>query len=133
MTATSASSSQINLSWDAQSGPTRYSIKRSATSGGPYITIAPPPILTTNGYSDTGLSPSPIYFYVVSAIDASGESPNSTGGFRLAVDNPVPAISSLSPANAPVGTAFVLSVNGSSFLPTSTVNFGGQPPTHQFR
>src|SRR6202035_1997415 len=75
--ATPASSSQINLGWDAQSGRIRYSIKRSTSSGGPYTTIAPPPILTTNSYSDTGLSPGPIYFYVVSAIDASGESPNS--------------------------------------------------------
>ena len=131
VTATAASSSQINLAWDAQSGPTRYSIKRSATSGGPYIAIAPPPILTANSYSDTGLSPGPIYFYVVSAIDASGESPNSTE-VSTAVDNPVPAISSLLPANAPVGTAFVLTVNGSSFLPTSTVNFGGQPQPTSF-
>jgi unsaturated chondroitin disaccharide hydrolase len=126
VSASPAPNGQINLAWDAQSGLIRYSVKRSATFGGPYIAIAPPPILSTNSYSDTGLSPGSTYFYVVSAIDASGESPNSTE-VSAAVDNPVPAISSLSPANAPAGTAFVLTVNGSSFLPTSTVNFGGQP------
>jgi hypothetical protein len=125
------SNGQINLAWDAQPGPIRYSVKRSSTSGGPYAAVAPPPILTTNSYSDTGLSPGSTYFYVVSAIDASGESPNSAE-LGAAVDNPVPTISSLSPVNVPAGAAFVLIVNGSSFLATSVVNFGGQPQPTAF-
>jgi hypothetical protein len=131
VTATAASSGQINLAWDAQSGPVRYSVKRSSTSGGPYTTIAPPPILTSNSYTDSGLSQGATYFYVVSAINASGESPNSAE-VSAPVDNPVPAISSLSPLNVPAGTAFVLTVNGSNFLPTSVVNVGGQPQPTNF-
>jgi IPT/TIG domain/Fibronectin type III domain len=131
VTATAALSGQINLAWDAQSGPVRYSVKRSTTSGGPYTTIAPPPILTSNSYTDSGRSQGSTYFYVVSAINASGESPNSAE-VSAPVDNPVPAISSLSPLNVPAGTAFVLTVNGSNFLPTSVVNFGGQPQPTTF-
>jgi hypothetical protein len=131
VSATPTSSGQANLSWDAQSGPIRYNVKRSTTSGGPYTTIAPPPILTSNSYSDTRLLQGSTYFYVVSAINASGESPNSAE-VSATVDNPVPAISSLSPANVSAGAAFVLTVNGSSFLPSSVVNLGGQPQSTTF-
>jgi subtilisin family serine protease len=39
-------------------------------------------------------------------------------------NNPVPTITSISPATAPIGgQAFTLTVNGSGFIPTSAVNF----------
>src|SRR5712672_4586323 len=96
VSATSSSSGQVNLTWTAQSGPIRYSVKRGTTSGGPYTIIAPPPILTANSYTDTNAA-SGANYYVVSAINASGESPDST---EVAPDNnSVPAISSLSPIN----------------------------------
>jgi len=39
-------------------------------------------------------------------------------------NNPVPTITSVSPATAPIGgQAFTLTVNGSGFIPTSAVNF----------
>ena len=76
VSATSTSTGQVDLAWAAESGPIRYTVKRSATSGGPYTTIAPPPILTTNSYADTAPAPGTNY-YVVSAINASGESANS--------------------------------------------------------
>ncbi len=42
------------------------------------------------------------------------------------VDNPVPALSSLSPASAPAGgPAFTLTVNGSNFVPSSVVRWNG--------
>ncbi|MGM8362192.1 cellulose binding domain-containing protein [Flavobacterium sp. ARAG 55.4] len=52
-----------------------YNIKRSTTSGGPYTTIG-----TTVGtaYTDTAVNNGSIYYYVVSAVDAIGEKPNST-------------------------------------------------------
>jgi hypothetical protein len=76
VSATPTSGGEVNLTWDAESGPIRYSVKRSTTSGGPYTTIAPPPILTANSFTDANAASGSNY-YVVSAINASGESPNS--------------------------------------------------------
>ena len=75
LTATAASSSQINLSWAASSGATSYNVKRATVSGGPYTTIATGVTGTT--YNDTGLAASTTYYYVVSAVNTGGESPNS--------------------------------------------------------
>ena len=72
--AATAGDQQVSLSWDASSGATSYHVKRSATSGGPYVQVAVP-----NGASDndTGLIDGTAYFYVVSAVNAAGESANS--------------------------------------------------------
>ena len=45
--------------------------------------------------------------------------------------NPTPMIATISPSSVVAGTAagFTLAVNGTNFLPTSTVNFGGTTPT----
>jgi hypothetical protein len=65
---------QVTLSWTASSGATSYNVKRSTTSGGPYTTIASP---TATGYTNTGLANGTTYYYVVSAVNAGGESANS--------------------------------------------------------
>src|SRR5712675_543921 len=129
LSATATSAGQVQLTWTAQSGPIRYSVKHSTTSGGPYTIIAPPPILTASSYTDTNATPGTNY-YVVSAINASGESPDSAE--VAPVNNSVPAISSLSPINTPAGAPFVLTVNGMNFLPTSVVTFAGSPQPTTF-
>jgi fibronectin type 3 domain-containing protein len=65
---------KISLSWIASSGATSYNVKRSTISGGPYITIA---TAVTTTYSNTGLSSGTTYYYVVSAVNSAGESPDS--------------------------------------------------------
>lgn len=66
---------QISLTWTASSGATGYHVKRSTTSGGPYVQVAAP---AAASYTDTGLTNGTVYYYVVSAINSVGESPNST-------------------------------------------------------
>src|SRR5205807_2214312 len=51
LSATAASDTQINLAWDSQTAPIRYNVKRATSPGGPYATLAPPPVLTTNDFS----------------------------------------------------------------------------------
>ena len=68
-----AGSQQVNLTWTASSGATSYHVKRATTSGGPYTQLAAP---TGASYSDTGLNNGTRYYYVVSALNASGESAN---------------------------------------------------------
>ncbi|MBA3569685.1 MAG: fibronectin type III domain-containing protein, partial [Pyrinomonadaceae bacterium] len=63
---------QVSLSWASSAGATSYNIKRATTSGGPYATIATG--ITATSYTDTGLTNGTTYFYVVSAVNANGES-----------------------------------------------------------
>jgi fibronectin type 3 domain-containing protein len=82
LTAT-AGDTQVSLTWSASSGATSYNVKRSGTSGGPYTQIAAP---TSTSYTDTALTNGTTYYYVVSAVNSSGESANSAQ--VVAVPNP---------------------------------------------
>lgn len=70
-----AQKGRIRLTWSASSGAASYTVKRSTTSGGPYATVATGVTATT--YTNTGLKSKTTYCYVVTAVNASGESPNS--------------------------------------------------------
>ncbi|HVM61346.1 MAG TPA: alginate lyase family protein [Verrucomicrobiae bacterium] len=74
LTAT-ASNSQVSLKWNASSGATGYNAKRSTVAGGPYTTIASNVVATA--YTDTTVVDGTTYYYVVSAVNAGGESANS--------------------------------------------------------
>ena len=65
----------MGLSWNASSEAASYNVKRSTTSGGPYTTIASP---TTTSYTDTAVTNATTYYYVVSAVNAAGQSANSS-------------------------------------------------------
>jgi fibronectin type 3 domain-containing protein len=69
-----AGNTQVTLSWTASSGAMSYNVKRGTTSGGPYTKISSP---ATTSFTDTGLTNGVTYFYVVSAVNANGESNNS--------------------------------------------------------
>ena len=65
---------KVNLSWTASEGASSYNIKRSTVAGGPYTTIATGSAIT---YTGTTAVNGNTYYYVVSAVDADGESANS--------------------------------------------------------
>jgi uncharacterized lipoprotein YddW (UPF0748 family) len=89
LTATSVSSSQINLSWtDNSTNESNFVVARSTTSGGPYTDIATLAANTTS-YSDTGLTPGTTYYYVVRATNAGGASANSN---QASATTPMPDI-----------------------------------------
>ncbi|TKC85986.1 hypothetical protein FAZ69_21990 [Trinickia terrae] len=66
---------QVVLSWWGVANGTSYNVKRSATSGGPYTTIASG-ITDPLTYTDSPASGT--WYYVVSATTASGEGANSS-------------------------------------------------------
>lgn len=78
LTATTASSSQINLTWsDTASNETGFRIERKPGAGGTYAEIATVAANVTS-YSDTGLAASTLYYYRVRAYNATGNSAYST-------------------------------------------------------
>src|SRR6185503_5062111 len=66
---------QVSLSWNASSGASSYNIKRATVSGGPYTTVG---TTTSTSFTNTGLTNGTTFFFVVSAVNSAGESPNST-------------------------------------------------------
>lgn len=73
LTAT-ASPGQVSLTWNASPNAASYRIKRATAFAGPYSVIAS---RTTTSYTNTGLTNGTTYYYVVSAVNDGGESPNS--------------------------------------------------------
>jgi large repetitive protein len=64
------------LGWSPVSVATGYNIKRSDVPGGPYTTIASN--VSSPSFTDTNLIAGKTYFYVVTAVNAGGESFDST-------------------------------------------------------
>ena len=109
---------QVSLAWNASTGATSYNVKRATTSGGPYATIASP---TAPSFIDSTVTNGTTYFYVVSAVNSSGERANSSqasatpaGGAPAAIQVTVDALSNrhaISPyvygVNFPANTGYI--------------------------
>lgn len=76
LAATIAPSGQIKLTWSAVTNISRYNVKRSATNGGPYTTVASG--VSGTNYTDMVYYTGATYYYVVSAVNEGGEGPDSS-------------------------------------------------------
>ncbi|HEX4263777.1 MAG TPA: GH92 family glycosyl hydrolase [Verrucomicrobiae bacterium] len=76
---------QVNLSWNISLGATSYNVKRSTVSGGE-VTVTN---ISSRSYTDTGLVDGTTYYYVVSAVNANGESANSTEVSATQIAQPI--------------------------------------------
>ncbi|MGA9670542.1 MAG: fibronectin type III domain-containing protein [Terracidiphilus sp.] len=121
LTATATSSIAINLNWTAVTPPANckidfYTVYRSTTSGftpssGNLIATA----LTNPGYSDTGLSPSTTYYYIVEAIDDYGTSAASSqvsaetmaGGSCAAVPSTPTGLAAAASSSSAIGLSWI--------------------------
>lgn len=72
LTAT-AGNAQAELSWTGALAAVSYRIKRSTTSGGPYLTVG---TSTSTSFVDTGLTNDTTFYYVVCGVRSDG---NETG------------------------------------------------------
>ncbi|CAM4392141.1 glycoside hydrolase family 6 protein [Paenibacillus tarimensis] len=66
---------KVALSWNAVEGADSYTVKRALAIGGPFTAVSSN--VTAAAFTDTGLTNGTIYYYVVSAVNAAGESLNS--------------------------------------------------------
>jgi fibronectin type 3 domain-containing protein len=71
----SAGSDQVNLVWGAVSGAASYSVKRSASSGGPYTVLYTG---SATSFVDLTAANGSTYYYIVTASNAGGEGGAST-------------------------------------------------------
>ena len=108
----------IALNWTGSVGATNYYVKRSLTNGGPYTVIGYP---NTTSYSDLTAVNGTTYYYVVSALNAAGESANSSqvSAIPVAVPSTTTVTSSLGATGA----------YGSAVTFTATVAVTGGPAT----
>lgn len=75
----------VSLGWSTAPNATTYKVKRSLTSGGPYSNqVFATPL---NAGTDTNAAVGTTYYYVVSAVNASGESADSS---EISITVPVP-------------------------------------------
>jgi len=77
----------VSLTWSASATATSYNVKRSTSLGGPFTTLAN---TTGTTYTDTSVVNGTIYYYVVSALNAGGEGPNSVAVLAQPPLPPVP-------------------------------------------
>lgn len=66
---------QVALAWSAVPGASGYDVRRSTVSGGPYTNVASG--VDGSTYTDTGLTNSTTYYYVVTTIESGCQSTNS--------------------------------------------------------
>jgi N-acetyl-anhydromuramyl-L-alanine amidase AmpD len=112
LTATAASSTQVNLSWtDNSANETGFKLERGLAVGGPFSSIATNAAGVTT-YSDTGRSANTAYFYRVASYNANGNSVYSAVASATTPVNP--------PVLAAIGNKTVTAGNLLTFTSTST-------------
>jgi hypothetical protein len=65
---------EVSLTWSASPLATSYNVKRSTTNGGPYTVVG---TSSSPSYADYSVLEGMTYYYVVSGVNAAGESGNS--------------------------------------------------------
>ncbi|MCZ7575230.1 MAG: alpha-amylase family glycosyl hydrolase [Ardenticatenaceae bacterium] len=68
---TEEGNAQVGLAWNSVAGAAGYNVYRSPLSGGGYEKVNATPQTSTN-FTDSGLANARTYFYVLRALDASG-------------------------------------------------------------
>ena len=120
--ATAISSSRINLDWNnnTEADLFGYNVYRSSTSGGPYGLIYGG--VTTSAYADTGLSALTTYYYVVTAVDSSGNESFSRRSAWRFLRSSSAALSSTGERAEPVPTSAASSPSASGSPESSPVS-----------
>jgi titin len=71
VSAKAVSTSEIDLTWTAETGASSYQVLQATAATGPFTIVGSP---TTNANADLGLSPGAKYYFEVEGVDAGGPS-----------------------------------------------------------
>ena len=105
-----AGNMQVTLAWSAVSGATSYNVKRSTTDGAPYTVLGS---VTGTASTDATAANNTTYYYVVSAVNAGGESVDSSQASATPVSPPITQTEMQAPAMGIAGGNANLSVAAS--------------------
>jgi fibronectin type 3 domain-containing protein len=129
---TTPGNAQVGLNWTSSAGAASYNVKRSTVTGGSppgaYATISTPGAVTVTNFTDMNVINSVPYYYVVSAVNATGsESLNSTeAGATPAGPPPAPAgLTAYSAAIAQVGLSWAATTGAVSYNVYRAATSGG--------
>jgi hypothetical protein len=131
---TSASSSQIALTWTASTDPlgvTGYLVERCQGIG--CANFAQIGTATGTSFTDTGLTASTTYSYRVRATDAASNLSaysNTIAAYTQASQVLVPTVTSVSPNNGPIAGGTAVTITGTNFAAGATVTFGSTAATN---
>ncbi|MCA1628484.1 MAG: fibronectin type III domain-containing protein, partial [Acidobacteria bacterium] len=127
LTATAASSSQINLSWkDNSNDEEGFKIERKTGAGGTYSQIATVPANTTT-YSNAGLSPATTYYYRARAYSGTnnGNYSQEASATTMGTAPSAPTGLTASPGNASVTLSWAASAGATSYNVKRSTASGG--------
>ena len=93
LVATKLGFTQIGLTWTPSAGATSYNVKYATLNGGPYATLVS--AVANNSYTNNSFAGGAIYYFVVSANHANGESANSSQVSALTPPPAPPALTAL--------------------------------------
>ena len=115
----------IGLNWSTAAGALGYNVKRSLNSGGPYSVIANS-LMSTN-YDDASVAGGTTYYYVVSGVNQSGESGNSSQASATAslTIPSVPSDLSAAPGNAQISVSWTASSGATNYNIKRSLTSGG--------
>jgi hypothetical protein len=109
-----ASNARVDLTWTASTGAKSYTVNRSTTAGSGYQPIATG--VTGLSFSDTTATNGTPYFYVVTAVNAAGES----GASNEATATPAAPVTAPAVSFSPTSLAFGQTKGGQKVGTTST-------------
>ena len=110
------------LSWPASAGAASYNVYRSTVSGGPYTMVSTPGAVTNTAFTDSAVSGGTTYYYVVTAVNAFGESGRSSEASALVACLPPAAPTAAN--NGPIFAGMTLNLTAST-VPGATYSWTG--------
>ncbi len=77
----------MDLSWDVSGNAVGYNVYRGTVSGGPY-SIINASLDSTTTYTDNTVVSGQTYYYVATAVDASGDESGYSNQAQAVIPNP---------------------------------------------